>query len=339
MALNRRLARRLVLIGLLLGCWLLADGRASAYRPGWPSDHRLTPRAMAARTQVFIGQGFDTCEVPSVDALRIWFAQSPYRAVNLYIGGKGRACSNQALTADLVAELAQIGWQFIPTWVGPQAPCYNPTPPNNKPRMSADPTVAHAQGIAEAAAAVKTAVALGLALPDGAGTIVYYDMEAYASQDPACNAPVQAFIAGWVNELHASGSLAGVYGNAHALVSFAALADAPDAIWPARWLYKTYTPDVTVWDVPGLPAGLWANHQRIWQYAGGHTETWNAAAGGPDGAAGEPHEARARHSETWGGVTLNIDCDVIDGIVAAISGPAPALRLHLPLILGAGPAR
>jgi hypothetical protein len=56
-----------------------------------------------------------------------------------------------------------------------------------------------------------------------------------------------------------------------------------------------------VWDVACLSNGLWVNHQRIRQYAGGH-------------------------GETWGGVTLNIDCNVIDGIVASM-GPADIIPL------------
>jgi hypothetical protein len=177
--------------------------------------------------------------------------------------------------------------------------------------MSYDPTVSYAQGIAEASAAIKAAADLGLTLPDGAGTIIYYDMEAYASHNPICNAPVQAFISGWTEELHARGNLAGVYGNAHALTGFAALPNVPDAIWPARWLYTAYDPAVTVWDVPDLSPALWAEHQRIWQYAGGH---W----------------------EEYGGVRLNIDCDVIDGIVATLSPPVPSPRIYLPIVINGG---
>ncbi|MCX7668551.1 MAG: DUF1906 domain-containing protein, partial [Anaerolineae bacterium] len=127
------------------------------------------------RTEIFIGQGFDTCEVPTVAALEAWFVASPYRVVNLYIGGAGRYCSNRALNADLVARLGQIGWRFIPTWVGPQAPCYA----GGKPLMSRDPAIAQAQGIAEARAASKVAADLGLAAADGSGTIIYYDLEHY----------------------------------------------------------------------------------------------------------------------------------------------------------------
>ena len=50
-----------------------------------------------------------------------------------------------------------------------------------------------------------------------------------------------------------------------------------------------------MWGISCLSDGLWTNHQRIRQYAGGH-------------------------NETWGGVTLNIDSNVSDGVVAALAG-------------------
>ena len=42
---------------------------------------------------------------------------------------------------------------------------------------------------------------------------------------------------------------------------------------------------------PYVPSGDWANHQRLHQYSGGH-------------------------NETYGGVTLNIDGDYLDGATA-----------------------
>lgn len=278
---------------------LVAQATAASTRPAT----RLAPR-LAAHTEGFTGQGFDTCEIPSLAALQAWFLASPYRAVNLYIGGSGRTCSNKALNAELLANLDAIGWKFIPTWVGLQAPCYT----GNKPRMSTDPATAHAQGVTEASAAIKTAIDLGLAAADGSGSIIYFDMEHYASEDPTCDDPVRAFVSGWTGELHARGNLAGAYGNAHALTGFASIANVPDAVWPARWLYFSYNPTVTVWDVPDLSPTLWASHQRIWQYAGGH-------------------------NETWGGVTLNIDCDVIDGIVATVTPAELTHKVHLPAIV------
>lgn len=215
---SRHIAARL----LVAGCWLLVVGfqfafstfASQATQPKLPARSTLpqfspnagpipaSAPALAAHTELFVGQGFDTCEVPSAAALQTWFLESPYRAVNLYIGGVGRYCSNRALNAELVARLGEIGWKFIPTWVGLQAPCYT----GRKPPMNADPAISYAQGVAEASAAIQTAIDLGLALPDGSGAIIYYDMEAYDSHLPACDDPVRAFISGWTGELHARGS-------------------------------------------------------------------------------------------------------------------------------------
>lgn len=259
--------------------------------------------ATGRRTARFIGQGFDTCEVPPLDALQVWITESPYRAVNLYIGGSGRACANAELTASLVARLAEIGWKFIPTWVGPQAPCYT----GPKPHMSPDPFQAYAEGVAEAVAAVARARELGLTAEDGTGSIIYYDVERYDIGNAECHQAVRAFVSGWTGRLRATGNLAGVYGNGPTLSGLADLALAPDAIWAARWIHDSYTPDATVWDVDGLPNDLWANHQRIRQYTGGHVET-------------------------WGGVSLNMDCDVIDGIVASLTTSAGVFTLYLPIV-------
>jgi hypothetical protein len=286
----------------------------------------------ASRTQIYIGQGFDTCEIPSFDALQEWITHSPYEAVNLYIGGVARACSNRALTAPFLTRLAGIGWKFIPTWVGPQAPCYNPNPPNNKPRMSPDPALSYDQGVAEADAAVGVATGLGLAEADGSGTIIYYDMEYYDTGKADCNAAVGSFISGWTARLRSRGNLAAVYGTVSALTSFANIGNVPDAAWPARWLHTAYTSTVTVWDIPNLSNTLWGNHQRIWQYAGGHNEAWNLI-GSESWEHTADQNSDTSHPETWGSVTLNIDCDVIDGIVASIPPPELPFKAYLPAIL------
>ena len=38
------------------------------------------------------GKGFDKCEIPSLSQMQTWWDASPYKAVNLYIGGSSRAC-------------------------------------------------------------------------------------------------------------------------------------------------------------------------------------------------------------------------------------------------------
>ena len=93
--------------------------------------------------------------------------------------------------------------------------------------------------------------------------------------------------------------------------------------------HPAYTSTVTVWDIPNLSHTLWVDHQRIWQYAGGHDEAWNLIAS----ETGTTQYDRTGHNETWGSVTLNIDCDVIDGIVATLVPPDLPNKLYLPMIL------
>lgn len=262
-------------------------------------------QALGDRTGIFIGQGFDKCEVASPVQLQTWLAASPYRVVNLYIGGSSRYCANTALSAALLAQLSQQGWQFIPTWVGPQAACTGYTS-----RMSYDLNTAYNQGLAEAAAAIEVAANLGLALADRTGTVIYYDLEYYPYTNAACHTAAQAFIAGWTAQLRGTGNHVGVYSTGPILSGMAGIPNVPDAIWPAHWLYSYYNPEATVWDVYNLSNSLWINNQRIRQYTGGH-------------------------NETWGGLTLNIDSDVSEGMVASLR----LERVYLPLILRAPEAQ
>jgi hypothetical protein len=98
-----------------------------------------------------------------------------------------------------------------------------------------------------------------------------------------------------------------VYSTGPILSGLAGIPNVPDAIWPAHWLTPFYyNPNATVWDVYSLSNSLWNNHQRIRQYTGGH-------------------------NETWGGLTLNIDSDVSEGVVASLQ--RETVRVYLPLII------
>jgi glucose/arabinose dehydrogenase/photosystem II stability/assembly factor-like uncharacterized protein len=252
-------------------------------------------------TEMFIGQGFDKCEIPTLSQLQTWWNGSPYKVVNLYIGGSSRTCANSALTASYVQQLHQQGWKFIPTWVGPQAPCtFYPN------RMSSDPTTAYNQGVNEANLAVERLAVLGLTYPNKTGSVVYYDIEYYGT-DISCRQAVNAFMNGWVSQIRARGNLAGVYGSTlcdTGLSDFRTIANVPDAIWPARWYHNIgegyYDPNASVWNLGScLPNTVWANHQRIRQYEGDH-------------------------DETWGSLTLGIDSNVLDGVVAVPPALEPA---------------
>lgn len=231
-------------------------------------------------------QGFDKCEIPTTSQLQTWWDNSPYFEVNLYIGGVSRACANSGLNAAWVSAANNQGWNFIPTWVGLQAPCSG-----FSQRMSSDPTTAYNQGRSEAASAAAAAGNLGLTA-GGAQTIIYLDMEAYPN-DSGCRNAVKSFVSGWSGRLRELGHRAGVYGSACGsyVTDWAAITNVPDDIWPAHWIYSAYNAGATVWSVACVADSYWSNHQRIRQYAGGH-------------------------NETYGGVTFNIDSDVLDGHVS-----------------------
>ena len=262
-----------------------------------PPDTTPAPSASekfaTGNTEVLIGQGFDKCEIPSLSQMQTWWDASPYEAVNLYIGGSSRACANSALTPSYLSRLYKQGWKFIPTWVGPQAPCTG-----YRSRMSSDVTVAFGQGAAEADLAVERLAALGLTDPDKTGSVVYYDIEHYGTET-ACRAAVNAFMNGWVSQLRARGNLAGVYGSTvcnTGISDFQYITYVPDVIWPARWYHNLgagyYDPTADVWNLGScIPNTAWSSHQRIRQYEGDH-------------------------NEVWGGLALAVDSNVLDGVVA-----------------------
>ena len=146
--------------------------------------------------------------------------------------------------------------------------------------------------------AVDRLAELGLTYPDKSGSVVYYDIEYYGTNTD-CREAVNAFMNGWVSQVRALGNLAGVYGSTlcdTGLSDFLTITNVPDVIWPARWYHNAgegyYDPSASVWNLGScIPNTVWADHQRIRQYEGDH-------------------------DETWGGLTLGIDSNVLDGVVA-----------------------
>jgi hypothetical protein len=240
-------------------------------------------------SQVIIGghQGFDRCNIPSIGDMQAWWYDSPYYSINLYIGGSLSHCANQELNAIWVQEISKQGWTFIPTWVGPQAPCTS-----FRERISYDPQISYQQGQTEADSAIKASSQIGLL----GGSIIYYDVESYsvAVNNQSCRNAMNAFLSGWTGRLHTLGYRAGAYGAScnSFIAEWATISPTLDDVWIAHWhVPPQYDPDATVFGAPCLSDSLWANHQRIKQYAGDHIET-------------------------WGGVSMPIDSDVIDGEVS-----------------------
>ena len=252
------------------------------------ADKSAGPEAVLpldADTQPYTGQGFDKCGLPSVSNMQSWWNSSPYNGFNLYIGGSVYACRNTLPTASYVTSLNSQGWRFFPTWVGPQAPCWRTD--LTVARISTNTSTAYSQGISEADAAMATAANLGLAAPDGSGSVIYYDIETYSPSDTTCVNAVNSFISGWTYELRAHNNLSGVYGSScYNASSWWGIPNVPDAVWLAHWyMNPAYLPTATTAD-SCISSSLWSNHQRLRQYAGDHTEVWGGTSlGGIDSNA------------------------------------------------------
>jgi hypothetical protein len=266
-----------------------ASAVASASAAKAASAGTSTPRELVGTTGS--GLGFDACTAPSVSTMSAWLA-SPYRVIGTYLGGVNWACDYGNFTPDWVQQVSRQGWQFIPIWVGEQAPCST-----IKGAALINPADAAAEGTAEAASAVSTAQSFGY----GTGSPVYFDMEGYSTSAAGCSQAVLTFLSAWTQGLHAAGYQSGVYSSAGSgIVDLAREYGAttynggpyasPDDVWIADWDGNPVTsPD------PYLPDTDWASGERLRQYAGGH-------------------------NETWGGATINIDSDAIGGAVSTMPG-------------------
>ncbi len=230
--------------------------------------------------------GFDACETPTLTQMRTWRQHSPYRTIGIYIGGVLRHCANAALKSPAwVTSVVIQGWHVMPIYVGPQAPCTGF-------RVTIDASKATADGTAAAKDAVARARDAGI--PPGAP--IYVDLEGWREVDPACDRAVRQYLTGWVGTLHEAGYLAGMYSPPWAgiRVAYEGLSDPTfrnvDAVWIAAW---NGVPDL-LGAAKDVPASLWAG--------------------------GRAQQYRGDHDETWGGITINIDNNLIGGPVY------PALR-------------
>jgi Domain of unknown function (DUF1906) len=292
-----RLDRRAVYLGTPgadQSCPAEARGRRRAIlvEPRAAARARASALPVAARTigkasaagSVFTGLGFDACAAPSSQAMRAWLT-SPYRAIGVYIGGGNRGCSQPNLTASWVSAQTDAGWHLIPTYVGLQAPTSS---------CSSCAKLSPSKAVAQGEEAAVDAVAQAGAVAMGPGSPVYFDMESYTRTTSATNATL-AFLEAWTEKLHSLGYVSGVYSS-----SASGIADLagqlgkdysqPDSLWFANWNGQATTADSYI------PSTGWSQHQRIHQYRGGH-------------------------DETYGGVTINIDNNYVDGDTVGDAAP------------------
>lgn len=266
---------------------ILVDPAQAGAASARAQTSRVRPATISAVSE-FTGLGFDACTAPSRRSMSAW-ASSPYRAIGVYIGGLNRGCSQPNLTASWVAEQTAAGWHLIPTYVGLQAPTSS---------CSSCATLSSGAAASQGSAAADDAVDQARIVGIGEGSPIYFDMESYTRTASASSATL-TFLAAWTERLHALGYDSGVYSS-----SASGIADLvsrlgsgypqPDDIWIANWNGRANGSD------PYVPASAWSDHQRIHQYRGGH-------------------------DETYGGVTINVDNNYVEGatVGAATSGDDP----------------
>jgi Domain of unknown function (DUF1906) len=225
--------------------------------------------------------GFDTCGAPSLPTMKAWRAR--YAAAAIYIGGQEMGCGYGNLSKSWVQSAEAMGWSLMPTFVGLQAPC-------NTFSDEINPSQAAVQGQQAATQAVSDAASFGL----GPGSPIYFDMEAYNETNASCVTAVLTFLDAWDRQLQVSGYVSGVYSSAGSGVislqntsSIAGHALAkPQAIWFALWDNA-----VNLTGSPYMTPAVWSASARSKQYAGPRVVT-------------------------VGGISLNIDSDLVDGPVA-----------------------
>jgi hypothetical protein len=240
---------------------------------------RVSPAHIS--TAAYTGLGFDACTAPSKRSMSAW-GGSPYRAIGVYIGGANRGCSQPNLTASWVAEQTAAEWSLIPTYVGLQAPTSSCS---SCAKLSSSTSTATTQGSEAASDAVAQARIAGI----GEGSPIYFDMESYSRTSSASNATL-SFLAAWTARLHALGYQSGVYssgasGIADLAAKYGSTYLEPDELWFANWNGRA-----SAASDPYVPSTAWIGH-RIHQYNGGH-------------------------DETYGGVTINIDNNYVEGATA-----------------------
>jgi hypothetical protein len=209
--------------------------------------------------------------------MKAWRDASPYSSVAIYIGGEMRGCPNSALDSPAwVNSVLDQGWGVIPVYVSRQAPCSD-----FHVRMSGDPAAAGWDGFYAGIDSVVRARAAGVTT----GSPIYLDIESWDVDDPACSAAVGAFMSSWDMVVHGNGFLAGIYSTPRTGIAIERdLEGNPsmyhaDLVWVANWT--------------GTPGGTDAFAGNAW-------------------AGGRVHQYAGDHSETWGGVKMEVDSDWVD---------------------------
>ena len=258
----------------------LGDGARAARLASFDTGTAKAAAAPIVAPGTLNDNGFDTCTAQSQSTMDAW-RESPFKAVGIYTSGVNRACGQDLLTPEWVGTQFANGWQFIVIHHGLEAPCN----PRYDEVFSTDPATARQQGVDEANGAIEVATGLGF----GAGSAIYVDIEAY----DGCTESVMSFVSGWAEGLRAAGWLSGMYSSGSSGV-----AD----------LCANYTNDQYT-----MPDHLWFG----WWNGQADTDSGQYCSNDYFTDGRRLHQYVGDTSETYGGVTVNIDRDFLDVKAAA----------------------
>jgi photosystem II stability/assembly factor-like uncharacterized protein len=234
--------------------------------------------------------GFDISRYLSPKVMQTWWNSSPYYDAVFYAPGAPTHPDDPRFTAAWVTAISAQGWGLTPTWSGYQSECACAPPNAQNPsttyptcnrftkQIDARPAAAGRQGTNQADDAIQAFINLGFD-----GSLAYLDVEGFAASGDqivagktyTCGESVKAYVNGFVQEMHAKGAIAGVYGSA-SNVTASFLPEQPDEIWIAGG-----KKGVTVWGQGTksyvLDDTSWPNKQRIHQYSEETTQSWGGA--------------------------------------------------------------
>jgi Domain of unknown function (DUF1906) len=226
---------------------------------GFTSSRAATPIQKSDQSKA---KGFDRCQAPIVSNMQNWWDGTAYWYVGVYIGGSNRSCDNNHVDKDWISRVDDIGFGFLPIWVGPQPPCTN-----YGDTFSSDTDTARNRGKQAADYAGQKSLDLGMVTSSPNPPIIYYDLEGYGDvATEACRDATNAFINGWVSQLRdVWGRKAGVYGAGCGsfIDDWWSINNRPDDVWIARWTDS----DPSVYNVTCVPRNHW-EFSRIRQYKG-----------------------------------------------------------------------
>ncbi len=184
--------------------------------------------------------GFDSCGIPPMNSDRyLYNHEDKYGArfayMGFYIGGAipfpvGGGNCNRPSKAQ-VNKLHAIGYDFLLIMDGRQPPCSIQSTLFFRDDGTNGFRHAREAGEIEAEAAVKNMKELGFTVP---GSIVYYDIESFDSEDQLCLNATKEFVASWDRTLQSRwGVSAGLYGptGGSDLKAFWSIEPKPDDLW------------------------------------------------------------------------------------------------------------